>query len=81
MRRSRREILLDILRLLRENPLKKTEIMHKCNLSWSTLDEALELLLERNLAARENPPSREYAITRKGMEILKLQDSMQKEFS
>ncbi len=74
VRRSRKEILLDILRILLNGPLKKTEIMYKCYLCWATLNESLETLVERKLIAKENSVSGKYIITAEGKEMLKRLD-------
>ena len=43
-RRSRNEILLNVLESLTSGGLKKTHIMYQCNLSWSMVNEALVTL-------------------------------------
>jgi predicted transcriptional regulator len=81
LRRSRKEILLDILELLAEHSLKKTEIMYKCNLSWQTTTDALEELIDRKFVLEESVLRRQkYGITNRGKKTLRLHNTLRKEF-
>lgn len=44
MRRSRIEIMIDILTVLSFNKLRRTKIMYKVNLSYNLLRECIDLL-------------------------------------
>ncbi len=72
-KRSHNDILVSMLELLSEAPLKKTQIMFKSNISWHTLNEALETFLEKELVVKESEASHFYMITTKGIEVLNLQ--------
>ncbi len=72
-KRSRNDILVFILELLTETPLKKTQIMFKSNISWHTLNEALNTLLEKKLIEKEPDKSHFYKITERGSEVLNFQ--------
>ena len=80
-RRSRKEVLLDILELVNRKPAKKTEIMYQCNLSWTTVNDALNELAERGFIAKSNPQPRQYEITDEGKSVLKVYTRLEKSFS
>lgn len=65
-RRSRNEVMLDILKCLADGPLRKTHVMNKCNLSWQTTSEFLDILVERQLVSFAYAPKRQYSVTDKG---------------
>ncbi len=72
-RRSRTEILLNILESLTSGSLKKTHIMYHCNLSWSMVNEAIVTLSDKALIILENNQGqRKYSITDKGLRMIEL---------
>jgi len=71
-KRSRVRLYLDVLRVISKGVTKPTNIMYKSNLSWSTLMEILEFLVEENLVKLEVAGKRKrYRITRKGLDTLR----------
>jgi len=73
LRRSRFDIILDVLRVTFNGTEKPTRIMYEANLSWKTLNEILSLLVSQNLVheidasrSRDKRNSRVYRITKKG---------------
>lgn len=75
MRRSRIEIMIDILTVLSFNKLRRTKIMYKVNLSYNLLRECIDLLQKMGLISFHNGY---YRITRKGMETLTLYNNLRK---
>lgn len=49
VRRNRRDMTLDVLRSIHIGEWKPTRIMYKANLSWKTLHEILDTLVEKKL--------------------------------
>jgi predicted transcriptional regulator len=71
-KRSKLEIYLDILKVIKKGTHKPTRIMYKTNLSWKPLMTILEALVDQGFietARRENRIT--YEITDKGKEILR----------
>jgi len=78
MRRSKLEMHVDVLKVLaRHGPLKLTHIMYKANVNCSVLKEYLDFLIQHNLVEeqalhkRRSKTSVVYAITEKGLTVLK----------
>ena len=78
MRRSKLEVHIDILRaLIRFGPLKLTHIIYKANVNCITLKEYLDFLMEHSLVEERPLPKRRqgttviYAITERGLLVLK----------
>lgn len=70
-KRSKLEIYLDVLRVIRAGYSKPTNIMYKSNLSWITLRDILDSLVERGLITMLEKDGRKlYFITSKGKSIL-----------
>lgn len=70
-KRSKLEIYLDVLRVIRAGYSKPTNIMYKSNLSWITLRDILDSLIERGLiTAIEKDGRKLYFITSKGKSVL-----------
>jgi predicted transcriptional regulator len=78
-KRSRLEVYLDVLRVIRGGYSKPTDIMHKCNISWITLKEILGSLMEKGLVtAVERNRRKLFVITAKGEAITaKVEDLFQ----
>jgi predicted transcriptional regulator len=93
-RRSRLEITLDVLRIIKNGERKPTRIMNAANLTYRGLKEALNVLLSQNLIRENYLTSRgrkrdrrthiEYEITSEGINMLRnmkeLDDLMTLEF-
>ena len=70
-RRSRLEIYFDVLKALDRGVNKPTRLMYKANLSWSSLQDTFETLLDGGFMAVEiNLKSKRYRITDKGRRAL-----------
>ncbi len=82
MRRSKLEIYIDILATLAfDGQLKITHIMNKANINCQVLRELLEFLVQNNLVEEKNQQKQTiYAITSKGMKILKAFEEIKKVF-
>ena len=71
-KRSRLEIYLDILGVVRSGVYKPTRIMYRTNLSWRPMQEMLQSLIAQGLIAVNNEKRRKnYEITEKGRTALK----------
>ena len=71
-RRSLLQIRVDILRVVMQGYGKPTQIMYKANLSWNVLQSQLKAFLETEmLTVEEYGSRRRYAITQKGIEMVK----------
>ena len=76
-KRSRLEICIDILRVLKKGERKPTRIMYKTNLSWKPLQEILESMISQGLIIKkENKNKRLYEITEKGLNVLRYFDKV-----
>lgn len=72
IKRSRLEIYLDILRVIKSGVQKPTRIMYSTNLSWNPLQEILTSLITQNLIIMKDDGNRKsYEITEKGRTALK----------
>ena len=72
IKRSRLEIYLDILRVIKNGVQKPTRIMYSTNLSWNPLQEILTSLIAQNLITVNDDGNRKnYEITEKGRTALK----------
>ncbi len=70
-KRSRLEIYLDILQVIRKGVDKPTRIMYRTNLSWKPLMHALDTMMEQKLiTSKELGCHITYKITDKGMNVL-----------
>lgn len=76
-RRGEFDIISDILECA-INPLVKTEIMYKANLSFSQLKIYLNLLISTNLLEEINSSRREYKTTEKGKQFISNYKEIQK---
>ncbi|MBS7614550.1 hypothetical protein KEJ18_02295 [Candidatus Bathyarchaeota archaeon] len=71
-KRSKIEIYVEILRVLKSGVNKPTNIMYKCNLAWAPFKKILETLVNIGLIKTvERGTRKTFAITEKGQEFLK----------
>lgn len=70
-RRSRFEILADILRLAREEA-KKTRILYQANLNHAQLQRYLAFLTDKGFLERQDNPHIRYKTTEKGLKFLSM---------
>ncbi len=76
-RRSKLEIYLDVLMMIRSGVNKPTRIMYGANLSWKPLQQILRSLVEQELIRevdardkRDRRTTTYYVITRKGENVI-----------
>jgi predicted transcriptional regulator len=70
-KRSRLEIYIEVLETIMAGYNKPTNIMYKSNLSWITLKEILDSLVEKGLVTTvERNKRKMYLITEKGRSIV-----------
>ena len=71
VRRSRLEIYFDVLEVINRGTEKPTRIMYKTNLSWTSLHEIFDTLLDGSfLQVDEKLKVKRYHITEKGKQAL-----------
>lgn len=71
VRRSRLEIFFDVLAVIDRGVSKPTQIMYKTNLSWTSLHEVFETLIDGGFIWEEVfEKSKRYSITEKGRSAL-----------
>lgn len=75
VRRSKLEIMLEVLSVVREGVDKPTRIMYAANLSWlptqKVLDNLVKTALLREIAVPDdNRSGRRYNVTEKGLNVL-----------
>ncbi len=71
VRRSRLEIYFDILKVIERGIVKPTRIMYKTNLSWGTLQDIFEILIQGGFIQEEiEKNSKKYRVTDKGRNAL-----------
>ena len=71
MKRSRLEMCIDVLQVIKEGCSKPTRIMYGSNTSWNPLCRILEFLVGQGAVAFKTDGERkEYYITEKGEKIL-----------
>ena len=71
VRRSRLEIYFEILEVIEREIDKPTQIMYKTNLSWITLQEMFETLINGGfIREEEKGNSKRYYVTDKGRNAL-----------
>lgn len=74
-RRSRLEIMLDVLTAVQNGEKKPTRIMYAANLSWTPTQRILSSLVQQGLLSERvntggGRSKRRYEITEKGVEVL-----------
>ena len=71
VRRSRLEIFFDVLAVIERGVSKPTRIMYKTNLSWTSLHDVFDTLIEGGFILEEVvATSKRYSITEKGQNAL-----------
>jgi predicted transcriptional regulator len=71
VRRSRLEIFFDVLAVIDRGVNKPTRIMYKTNLSWTSLHDIFETLIDGNFILEDAfETSKRYSITEKGQNAL-----------
>ena len=77
-RRSKLEIYIDVLQVIKEGTTKPTRIMYGSNLSWKLLQEVLGAMVDQDLISkidrsesRDKRTSVVYEVTGKGDSVIK----------
>ena len=78
-RRSRLEICLEILRVVKKGVKKPTRIMYAVNVSWNPVIQILELLVSQGFISDievkgDKRTTRHYMITQSGLKVLNYLD-------
>ena len=70
-KRSKLQIYFEVLEVVEEGTSKPTQIMYGTNLSWNTLNEVFNVLINRNFLKKEKTKtSKRFYITTKGKKAL-----------
>jgi predicted transcriptional regulator len=70
-KRSRLEIYLDILKVLRKGESRPTRIMYQSNLSWKPLTQILDNLVRQEIVeVTQDNFHNVYRLTKKGFNVL-----------
>ncbi|MBS7624914.1 MAG: winged helix-turn-helix domain-containing protein [Candidatus Bathyarchaeia archaeon] len=70
-KRSRLELYLEVLRAIDRGVCRPTNIMYKCNLSWTNCKEILNFLAKKNLVSVIEEGNRKlYKLTENGKDLL-----------
>ena len=77
-RRSRLEIYIDVLKVIKEGTMKPTRIMYGANLSWKLLQGVLNSMVEQDLIeeideseSSDKRTSKVYQVTAKGDSVMR----------
>jgi predicted transcriptional regulator len=83
IRRSKLEVLLDILRVVREEgQIRRTRLMYRANLAWKVLRESLQLLAKNDLIRVEEDGDVSYIVlTPKGHALMQKFDEVESVFA
>jgi predicted transcriptional regulator len=70
-KRSRLEIYLDVLKVLRKGESRPTRIMYQSNLSWKPLTQILDSLVRQEIVeVTQDNFHNVYCLTKKGFDVL-----------
>ena len=77
-RRSRLEIYIEVLKVIKEGTMKPTRIMYGANLSWKLLQGVLNSMVDQNFIeeidvseSRDKRTNTVYQVTTKGDSVIK----------
>ena len=74
-RRSKLEIYLDVLKVIKEGTTKPTRIMYGANLSWKLLQGILNSMVSQDLIdSRDKRTNTVYQVTHKGDSVIRYFD-------
>lgn len=68
-RRDKLEIMVDILKVLKESEVTKTRVVYSANLNFKRADQYLDAMMQMGLVEK---PSNKYIITETGNNYLKM---------
>jgi predicted transcriptional regulator len=70
-KRSRLEIYLDVIKVLRKGESRPTRIMYQSNLSWKPLMQILDSLMRQEIIeVTQDSFHNVYRLTKKGIDVL-----------
>ncbi len=70
-KRSKLQIYFEVLEVVEEGPSKPTQIMYGTNLSWNTLNDVFDVLINSKFLIKEKTKtSKRFYITTKGKKAL-----------
>lgn len=83
IRRSRLEVLMDIMKVVaEEREAKRTRIMYKANLAWLVLRESLESMEKKGIVESKETPNGVVVVpTKGGLELLDKYCSVEQVFA
>ena len=83
IRRSKLEVFMDIMKVVAEGrEMKRTQIMYRANLSWNTLNEALDTMEKMGvLTSIETSSTVVVMLTHHGLDLLKTYCSVESIFA
>jgi predicted transcriptional regulator len=82
VRRSRLEVFLDIIKTAARSEIRRTHIMHRANLSWIVLKDALRTLEEKGILKSEIRGKEIYiSLTHEGYRVLERFNEIERAFS
>ena len=77
-RRSKLEIFIEVLQIIKDGTTKPTRIMYGANLSWKLLQDILVSMIEQDLieeidqsSSRDKRTSKTYVVTPKGDSVIR----------
>jgi len=75
MKRNREEIISQILSICMDGAIK-TRVVYQANLNFKTVEPYLDLLVKNNLLEVQNGKKKLYETTKKGENLLKAMDNV-----
>jgi len=74
IRKSKLEMRVDILKILTQEPMKLTKLMHKMDLSQNVLKQHLDFLVQQDLVEEQNlgKDAIFYVISGRGLKVLNI---------
>ncbi|MEM3830475.1 MAG: winged helix-turn-helix domain-containing protein [Conexivisphaerales archaeon] len=83
LRRSRLEVLVDIMKVIaEEREIRRTRVMYRANLAWKVLKESLDFLKKNNIIQeRETSAGIVISLTQQGYSVLSRYTEIEAVFS
>ena len=79
LRRSKLQISVEVLSAISQGEQKPTRLMYACNLSWNSVKDTLDILVDRGFVDEmfENEKRRRYSVTAKGRDVIRYYTGLQ----
>ena len=79
LRRSKLQISVEVLSAISQGEQKPTRLMYTCNLSWNSVKDTLDILVDRGFVDEmfENEKRRRYSVTAKGRDVIRYYAGLQ----